>query len=65
MTYLTSFECQFLGYDAPHGSLESRLLRRSIRLHPELYRSFGLSMEGGHVRKCGSLVVAWTQDEGI
>lgn len=27
------------GYDAPVGSLERRLLRRSIRLHQNLYRS--------------------------
>lgn len=49
------------GYDAPVGSLERKLLRRSIQLHPHLYRSFGLS--GDHVRKCGSLVVAWTLEQ--
>jgi glycerol-3-phosphate dehydrogenase len=49
------------GYDAPVGSLERQLLRRSIRLHQHLYRSFGLSHQ--HVRKCGSLVVAWTPEE--
>jgi hypothetical protein len=49
------------GYDAPIGSLERRLLRRSIRLHQNLYRSFGLSHQ--HVRKCGSLVVAWNETE--
>lgn len=49
------------GYDAPVGSLERRLLRRSIRIHQNLYRSFGLSRE--HVNKCGSLVVAWTPEE--
>lgn len=49
------------GYDAPRGSLERALLRRSIRLHQNLYRSFGLSRE--HVNKCGSLVVAWTTQE--
>ena len=49
------------GYDAPPGSLERQLLRRSIRRHPSLYRSFGLSYD--HVRKCGSLVVAWTPEE--
>jgi glycerol-3-phosphate dehydrogenase len=49
------------GYDAPIGSLERALLRRSIRLHQNLYRSFGLSTE--HVRKSGSLVVAWTEKE--
>jgi len=49
------------GYDAPKGSLERQLLRRSIQLHPSLYRSFGLSYE--HVRKCGSLVVAWTPED--
>jgi len=49
------------GYDAPEGSLERRLLRRAISLHPKLYRSFGLSLN--HVRKCGSLVVAWTPDQ--
>ena len=65
------------GYDAPVGSLERQLLRRSIRLHPVIYRSFGLSASGcgdgdgdgdgggGHVRKSGSLVVAWTQEEGM
>ena len=49
------------GYDAEKGSLEQRLLRRSIQRHPPLYRSFGLSYD--HVNKCGSLVVAWTPDE--
>ena len=49
------------GYDAPVGSLERKLLRRSIQRHPELMRSFGLSYN--HVRKCGSLVVAWTEDQ--
>jgi hypothetical protein len=47
------------------GSLERQLLRRSIRLHPALYRSLGLCAGvGGHVRKSGSLVVAWTPEEG-
>lgn len=49
------------GYDAPVGSLERRLLRRSIRRHQNLYRSFGLTYN--HVRKCGSLVVAWNEQE--
>lgn len=49
------------GYDAPVGTLERRLLRRAIQLHPALLRSFGMSYE--HVRKCGSLVVAWTPEE--
>ena len=49
------------GYDSPVGSLERRLLRRSIQLHQELYRSFGLSYE--HVKKCGSLVVAWNDED--
>lgn len=49
------------GYDAPKGSLEQLLLRRSIRRHPNLYRSLGLSYN--HIRKCGALVVAWTSDE--
>lgn len=49
------------GYDSPPGSLERQLLRRSIRLHQNLYRSFGLSHS--HVQKCGSLVVAWTSEE--
>jgi glycerol-3-phosphate dehydrogenase len=49
------------GYDAPEGSLERRLLRRSIQRHPNLYRSLGLSYE--HVSKCGSLVVAWTPEQ--
>ena len=49
------------GYDAPPGSLERLLLRRSIRRHPHLYRSLGLSYN--HVRKCGALVVAWTPEE--
>ena len=49
------------GYDAPLGSLESKILRRSIQLHQNIYRSFGLSHE--HVRKSGSLVVAWTPEE--
>ena len=51
------------GYDAPPGSLERRLLQRSIRIHQNLYRSFGLSLTGKHVRKCGSLIVAWTEEE--
>jgi glycerol-3-phosphate dehydrogenase len=49
------------GYDAPVGSLERALLRRSIQLHQHLYRSFGLSHE--HVRKSGSLVVAWDEEQ--
>ena len=49
------------GYDAPVGTLERRLLRRAIQLHPSLLRSFGMSYE--HVRKCGSLVVAWTPEQ--
>lgn len=49
------------GYDAPVGSLERKLLRRSIQRHPNLYRSLGLSYE--HVSKSGSLVVAWTPEE--
>lgn len=49
------------GYDAPTGSLERKLLRRSIQRHPNLYRSLGLSYE--HVSKSGSLVVAWTPEE--
>ena len=49
------------GYDAPVGSLERQLLRRSIQRHQHLYRSFGLSHD--HVRKCGSLVVAWTPEQ--
>jgi glycerol-3-phosphate dehydrogenase len=49
------------GYDAPVNSLERRLLRRSIQLHPQLYRSMGLSYE--HIKKCGSIVVAWTPEE--
>jgi glycerol-3-phosphate dehydrogenase len=49
------------GYDAPVGSLERALLRRSIRIHQNLYRSFGLSHD--HVRKSGSLVVAWTPEQ--
>eukprot|EP01048_Picozoa_sp_COSAG05_P019517 COSAG05_NODE_3079_length_2340_cov_1.724230_1_plen_648_part_01 len=49
------------GYDAPVGSLERRLLRRAVQLHPHLYRSFGLSYD--HVRKCGSLIVAWNERE--
>ena len=45
------------GYDAPISSLERRLLRRSIMLHPHLYRKFGLSFN--HVNKSsGSLVCA-------
>ncbi len=49
------------GYDAPAGSLESRLLRRSAAIHASLYRSFGLGH--GHVAKSGSLVVAWSAEE--
>lgn len=49
------------GYDAPVGSLERHLLRRAIQRHPAIYRSFGLSYD--HVRKCGSLVVAWGDDQ--
>ena len=49
------------GYDAPKGSLERALLRRSIMRHPNLYRSLGLSYN--HVRKCGALVVAWTAED--
>lgn len=49
------------GYDAPEGSLERLLLRRSILRHPNLYRSLGLSYD--HVNKCGALVVAWNSTE--
>ena len=49
------------GYDAPFGSLEQILLRRSIRLRPALYRSFGLHAD--HVRNSGSLIVAWNQEQ--
>jgi len=49
------------GYDAPEGSIERKLLRRSIRLHQHLYRTFGLSHD--HVRKSGSLVVAWNKEQ--
>lgn len=49
------------GYDAPVGSLEQQLLRRAISLHPPLMRAFGLSY--AHVRKSGSLVVAWTPEQ--
>ena len=49
------------GYDAPEGSLERWLLRRSILRHPNLYRSLGLSYN--HVNKCGALVVAWNSSE--
>eukprot|EP00811_Abedinium_folium_P034487 NODE_7363_length_1586_cov_3.975326.p1 GENE.NODE_7363_length_1586_cov_3.975326~~NODE_7363_length_1586_cov_3.975326.p1 ORF type:complete len:478 (+),score=141.98 NODE_7363_length_1586_cov_3.975326:77-1510(+) len=45
------------GYDAPADSLERRLLRNSLARHQELYRSLGLSH--AHIRKRGSLVVAW------
>ena len=48
------------GYDAPIGSLERQLLRRSIQLYPNLYKDFGLSDK--HFKKCGSLVVAWTPE---
>jgi L-2-hydroxyglutarate oxidase LhgO len=58
---LSSSDSHSQGYDAPLGSLEQRMLRRSIQLHPALYRSFGLSYQ--HVRKCGSLVVAWDAEE--
>ena len=49
------------GYDASPGTLERKLLRRSIVRHPELNRSLGLSYD--HVRKCGAVVVAWSTDE--
>ena len=49
------------GYDAPSGSLERQLLRRSTQRHPNLYRSLGLSYE--HTRKCGALVVAWDDEQ--
>ena len=49
------------GYDAPEGSIERKLLRRSILRHPNLYRSLGLGYR--HINKCGALVVAWKQDE--
>ena len=45
------------GYDAPVGSLERRLLRRSIEIHPTLYRAMGLSIDRGHVNKSGGSVV--------
>ena len=50
------------GYDAPVGSLEEKLLRRSISKTPELLKSFGLDSPA-HTRRCGSIVVAWTAEE--
>jgi len=49
------------GYDAPAGSLERKLLRRSAQRHPNLYRTLGLSYE--QVRKSGALVVAWDEEQ--
>ena len=49
------------GYDASPGTLERKLLRWSIVRHPALYRSLGLSYD--HVRKCGAVVVAWSDNE--
>jgi glycerol-3-phosphate dehydrogenase len=49
------------GYDAPAGSLERALLRRSIQRHPELMRSLGFSYR--HVNKCGALVIAQSRDQ--
>ena len=34
------------GYDSPVGSLERKLLRRSIQRHPAIYRSFGMTCVG-------------------
>lgn len=65
------------GYDAPVGSLERQLLRRSIQLHPTLYRSFGLSYvrrtrenddidEFTHVRRCtGTRAKVWIARRGV
>ena len=50
------------GYDAPVDSLEEKLLRRSISKTPELLKSFGLQNDV-HFKQCGSLVVAWTEEE--
>ena len=54
------------GYDAPRGSMEEALLRRSISLHPALFRSLGLRAH--HTGGCpaggpGALVVAWSEAE--
>ena len=49
------------GYDAPAGTLERALLRRSIQLHPELMRTLGLRYE--HVNKCGAIVVARSAEQ--
>jgi L-2-hydroxyglutarate oxidase LhgO len=49
------------GYDAPVGSLERKLLRRSINIHQNLYRLMGLSHD--HISKCGAIIVAWNADE--
>ena len=55
------------GYDAPVGSLERRLLRRSIARHPQLYRSFGLSCvvsPSSSLSLLNSAVVASSWKEG-
>jgi glycerol-3-phosphate dehydrogenase len=54
------------GYDAPRGSVEQALLRRSVALHGPLFRSLGL--RGRHTLGCpaggaGALVVAWSEAE--
>jgi len=50
------------GYDAPKGSLESRLMRRSLMYQDNLFKSFGLDFSE-HVRNCGSLIVAWNDED--
>lgn len=50
------------GYDALGGSLEQKLLRRSLQLMPGLLVSLGLRLDE-HFRKTGALVVAWTPEQ--
>ena len=51
------------GYDAVPGSVESRLMRRSLAIRPALFDAIGLD-EHEHWRQApGSLVLAWNEQE--
>jgi L-2-hydroxyglutarate oxidase LhgO len=51
------------GYDAVPGSVESRLMRRSLAIRPAVFDAIGLD-EHEHWRQApGSLVLAWNEQE--
>lgn len=55
------------GFDAPVGSLESRLMRRGAEHWARLTRSIGADWRAFKLpeRRCGALLVAWSDEEAI